>query len=60
MTPLVEAFPKEDQDALAAIRPSNRLVNVEGVANTVVYLCSEYSKDMVGAFINVDGGSAVQ
>lgn len=60
LTPLVEAFPQEDQDALAALRPSNRLVNVESVANTVVYMCSDDAKDMVGTFISIDGGSAVQ
>lgn len=60
LTPLVEAFPQEDQDNLAAIRPSNRLVNVDYVANTAVYLCSENSKDMVGTIISVDGGSVAQ
>ena len=60
LTPLVEAFSQEDQDALAAVRPSKRLVDVESVANTAVYLCSEYSKDMVGTIISMDGGSAAQ
>jgi len=60
LTPLVEAFPQEDQDNLAALRPSNRLVNVESVANTAVYLCSEHSKDMIGTIISIDGGSVVQ
>lgn len=60
LTPLVEAFPKEDQEALAALRPSNRLVDVEKVANTALYLCSDYSLDMVGTTISIDGGSAVQ
>lgn len=60
LTPLVEAFPQEDQDNLAAIRPSNRLVNVDYVANTAVYLCSDNSKDMVGTIISVDGGSVAQ
>lgn len=60
LTPLVEAFSQEDQDALAAIRPSNRLVNVEAVANTIAYLCSDYSKDMVGTIVSMDGGSVAQ
>ena len=59
-TPLVKAFPQEDQDKLAAIRPSNRLVNVDSVANTVVYLCSDYSMDMVGTIISVDGGNTIK
>lgn len=59
-TPLVKAFPQEDQDKLAAIRPSNRLVEVESVANTAVYLCSDYSKDMIGTIISVDGGNTVK
>lgn len=57
LTPLVKAFPQEDQDNLAAIRPSNRLVDVESVANTAVYLCSDYSKDMVGSVVAIDGGN---
>lgn len=56
MTPLVEALPEADQKSLRAIRPSNRLVNVENVANTAVYLCSDYSSDMIGATITIDGG----
>jgi NAD(P)-dependent dehydrogenase (short-subunit alcohol dehydrogenase family) len=59
-TPLVLAFPQEDQDALAAIRPSNRLVDVESVANTAVYLCSDYSGDMVGTIVSIDGGNTVK
>lgn len=37
-------FPQEGQDNLAAIRPSNRLVYVDNVPNTAVYLWSEKVK----------------
>ncbi|WP_321330052.1 SDR family oxidoreductase [uncultured Ilyobacter sp.] len=59
-TPLVLAFPQKDQDALASIRPSNRLVDVESVANAAVYLCSDYSNDMVGTILPIDGGNTIK
>ncbi len=55
-TPMVESFPKEDVEKLSAIRPTKRLVEVDSVANTVLYLCSSYSKDMIGASVIMDGG----
>lgn len=55
-TPLVAAFSQEDQDKLASIRPTQRLIEVENVATQTVFLCSDYSNDTVGSIVSMDGG----
>ena len=59
-TPLVAAFSQEDQDKLASIRPTQRLIEVENVAAQTVFLCSDYSNDTVGSIVSMDGGYTCQ
>lgn len=59
-TPLVAALSAEDQKALAAIRPTNRLIELENVAAQALFLCSDYGKDTVGAIWAMDGGNTAQ
>ncbi|MGD1822084.1 MAG: SDR family NAD(P)-dependent oxidoreductase [Pleomorphochaeta sp.] len=59
-TPLVEAYSKEDQDKLSSIRPTKRLIEVDNVATTVLFMCSDYAVDAVGSIFNMDGGYTAQ
>ena len=59
-TPLVEAYSQEDQDMLASIRPIKRLIEVENVAAQILFLCSPYANDTVGAIVSMDGGYTAQ
>jgi len=56
LTPLVAAFPQDQQDALANTRPTKRFVSIDSVASMAVYLCSDLANDMVGSIVNMDGG----
>jgi len=68
LTPLVEAqIPatakargiSEDsvkRDVMLAPQPTRKFVDVEDVAATVAYLCSDAAKSITGANISIDGG----
>jgi enoyl-[acyl-carrier-protein] reductase (NADH) len=48
-----------EQNFLKTLRPTtliNRFTTTEGVANMVIYLCSEQASGTTGAAMRVDGG----
>ncbi len=48
--------PQHVHDANAAATPTGRYVLPEEVANVVMYLCSDFSSDITGTHIVIDGG----
>jgi len=48
--------PPRVHDANAAATPTGRYVMPEEVANVVMYLCSDFSSDITGTHIVIDGG----
>jgi NAD(P)-dependent dehydrogenase (short-subunit alcohol dehydrogenase family) len=50
------ANPQAVHDANAAATPTGRYVLPEEVANVVMYLCSDFSSDITGTHIVIDGG----
>ena len=67
-TPLVEGqieaqakahnLPREQviRDVILAAQPTRRFVEIEEVAQLVVYLCGEHARSITGAAIPIDGG----
>ncbi len=50
--------PQKIHDMNAAATPTGRYVLPEEVANVVMYLCSDFSSDITGTHILIDGGRA--
>jgi NAD(P)-dependent dehydrogenase (short-subunit alcohol dehydrogenase family) len=48
--------PQQIHDMNAAATPTGRYVTPEEVANVVMYLCSDFSSDITGTHIVIDGG----
>lgn len=48
------------QQLLAEKQPSNQFVNIDEIAQLVVYLCSETASQLTGAAIPLDGGWTAQ
>jgi len=48
--------PQAAHDTTAAATPTGRYVMPEEVANVVMYLCSDFSSDITGTHIVIDGG----
>ena len=44
------------RDVLLAAQPTKQFVDVEDIAETVAYLCSDAAKSITGANISIDGG----
>ena len=44
------------RDVLLAAQPTKQFVEVEDIAETVAYLCSDAAKSITGANISIDGG----
>jgi len=59
-TPLIAAYSQEDQDMLSSIRPSKRLISVDNVAESILFMCSDYAIDAVGSILSMDGGYTAQ
>jgi NAD(P)-dependent dehydrogenase (short-subunit alcohol dehydrogenase family) len=59
MTPLVEALPEATKIALSNMHPIGRYGNVEEVADTVLWLCSEKAGFITGQSIVLDGGLTI-
>ncbi len=67
-TPLVEGqidaqakihgIPRENvlRDVILAVQPTKRLVEVEEIAQLIVYLCGDIARSITGAAIPIDGG----
>lgn len=60
MTPMVAALPQEMTDGLIAAHPVKRLMNVDRVAASAVYLCTEDSDDTTGSVVSIDGAYTAQ
>jgi enoyl-[acyl-carrier protein] reductase III len=54
-------FPNRDQLLEQALRrtPAGRVLHPQDVANTVVYLCTEFASMIHGQIIVVDGGYSI-
>lgn len=57
-TPMVQAFPAEAIEAMAADVPMGRLGQPEEVADVVAFLLSDKASYIHGAVLSIDGGSA--
>jgi NAD(P)-dependent dehydrogenase (short-subunit alcohol dehydrogenase family) len=55
-TPLLSSLPNAARDALVALHPIGRLGRAEEVAELVVWLSSDRSSFVTGAYYPVDGG----
>lgn len=59
-TPLLEALPAEEREALVALHPVGRLGRAEEVAELVVWLSSDRASFVTGAYYPADGGYLAQ
>lgn len=58
-TDMMSGFSEADKEALREEIPLSRLGNVEDVANTVAFLCSEKASYITGQVISVNGGIVI-
>ncbi|VDH97055.1 L-xylulose reductase [Mytilus galloprovincialis] len=61
LTPMTEKFlvAQEQKDALTGRIPMGRFIEQDEVANTVVFLLSDYATMINGALVPVDGGHSI-
>jgi 3-oxoacyl-[acyl-carrier protein] reductase len=59
LTPLTQNLPQQVLDQAQSETVLGRLGQPEDVANTILFLCSDFAKHITGAVIKVDGGQYI-
>ena len=59
-TPMLDRFPKEQEEFMADQDPMGRIGRPEEIAESVLWLCSDKSSYVTGQAIAIDGGWVAQ